>query len=262
MTPVRLAPDMTSIDIAGSLLLPRASETLSTTVTTADVVDAVLQLRGMGLDASHLQIVLAGGPSDPLTERTLRERRTFYFTDGAELAAAFPGEATSDRQAVACVPLVGSAGVLGALRLLWDAPRTFDIAERAVIATLAAYVAQALERAHRLDARIGVATTPQEAVLSRLPACARTSSTATNPRPPCSAGWTRPTTPSANRPSRPPSSPSSTPSPVADTACAGPTPAIHRRWSSTRTGPCSCSPATTCCSAHAASHHGTRGRCR
>jgi serine phosphatase RsbU (regulator of sigma subunit) len=47
------------------------------------------------------------------------------------------------------------------------------VAERAVIATLAAYVAQALERAQRLHARIGVADTLQEAIASRLPVVER-----------------------------------------------------------------------------------------
>jgi len=153
MTAVQQAPEMSPADVTRNLLLLRASEALSATVTTADVVDAVDQLRGAGLDASHLRIALAGGRSDPLTEQTIRERRAFYLTD----------------EAAACVPLIGSADVFGALHLRWDAPRTFYVAERAVIATLAAYVAQALERAQRLDMRIGVADTLQEAILSRLP---------------------------------------------------------------------------------------------
>ncbi|GAA3938522.1 hypothetical protein Aau02nite_70840 [Amorphoplanes auranticolor] len=173
MTAVQLAPEMTPTDMARNLLLLRASETLSTTVSVADVMDAVLQLRGLALDASRLGVVVGGSRSDPLTEQTIRERRTFYFTDGAELAAAFPSEANPDLQAAACVPLVGTTGIIGVLRLRWDAPRTFYVAERAVIATLATYIAQALERAHRLDARIGVANTLQEAILSRLPAVER-----------------------------------------------------------------------------------------
>jgi serine phosphatase RsbU (regulator of sigma subunit) len=164
---------MTPTDSARNLLLLRASETLSVTTTTADVTAAVRDLRGTGLDADHLQVVLAGSPSDPLTERTIGEGRAFYFTDGADLAAAFPGQANPGSQAAACVPVAGSAGVLGALHLRWAAPRRFFVAERAVIATLAAYVARALERAQRLEARIGVADTLQEAILSRLPAVER-----------------------------------------------------------------------------------------
>jgi hypothetical protein len=163
---------MTPADMTRNLLLLRASETLSATVTTANVVEAVRQLEESGLEASHLQVVLADGGSDPLTQLTVRERRTFYFTDSAELAAAFPGEVTVGLQAAACVPLVGSTSILGALHLRWDAPRTFYVAERAVIATLAAYVAQALERAQRLHARNGVADI-LHAILSRLPAVER-----------------------------------------------------------------------------------------
>ncbi|WP_233624972.1 PP2C family protein-serine/threonine phosphatase [Actinoplanes sp. ATCC 53533] len=164
---------MAPTDSARNLLLLRASEILSVTTTTADVADAVRELRGIVLDASHLHFVLAGGSSDPLAERAIGERRTFYFTDGADLAVAFPGQANPDSQAAACVPVVGSAGVLGALHLRWTAPRRFFVAERAVIATLAAYIARALERAQRLEARIGVADTLQDAILSRLPAVER-----------------------------------------------------------------------------------------
>jgi sigma-B regulation protein RsbU (phosphoserine phosphatase) len=169
MTPVQLAPEMTPTDMARNLLLLRASEALSAPVTTADVVEAVLELGRTCLDASHLQVALIGDRSDPLTEQAIRRRRAFYFADGGELAAAFPSEMVPDQQATVCVPLVGVSGVLGTLRLLWDAPRTFYVAERAVIATLAAYIAQALERAQRLDARIGIAHILQEAIVSRLP---------------------------------------------------------------------------------------------
>jgi phosphoserine phosphatase RsbU/P len=173
MTPGPPAPVPTRTDSARNLLLLRASETLSVTTTTTDVAEAVRGLPGIGLDASHLRVVLAGGPSDPLTERVIGERRAFYFTDGADLAAAFPGRADPDAQATACVPVIGAAAVLGVLHLRWDAPRSFFVAERAVIATLATYVARALERAQRLEARIGVADTLQEAIRSRLPAVER-----------------------------------------------------------------------------------------
>jgi phosphoserine phosphatase RsbU/P len=168
MTPVRAAASMTPADIARNLLLLRASETLSATVTVADVIEAVSQLRGAGLDASHLQVVLDGPDLDPLTEQTIRLRRAHY-SDGALAIAAFLGEHGHTCHAAACVPLIGTDGTLGAIHLRWDAPRTFFVAERAVIATLAAYVATALERARRLEARIGVADTLQEAILSRLP---------------------------------------------------------------------------------------------
>src|SRR5690242_19499588 len=101
MTAVRLPPEMTPTDVARNLLLLRASEALSVTTTAADVMDAVAGLRGTELDASHVHIVLAGGQSDPLTGQTIRERRAFYFTDGGELAAAFPDMIRTDVQAAA-----------------------------------------------------------------------------------------------------------------------------------------------------------------
>ena len=173
MTDLRSAPEMTPADVARSLLLLRASEALSATVTTADVAEAVRRLGGAGLDVRRLHIALCAGGLGPSDERVVRERRARYFSDGAEFAAAFPGAGEPDGQAVACVPLIGATGVLGVLHLAWDAPRTFYVAERAVIATLAAYVVQALERAHRLDARIGVADILQQAILSRPPAVER-----------------------------------------------------------------------------------------
>jgi len=81
--------------------------------------------------------------------------------------------AEPDAQAVVCVPLVGTTRILGVLQVVWDAPRTFYVAERAVIATLAVYIAQALERAHRLDVRTGVAEILQQAILSRPPTVER-----------------------------------------------------------------------------------------
>ncbi|MEV4348247.1 SpoIIE family protein phosphatase [Actinoplanes sp. NPDC049596] len=169
MTPVLLTP----AEMARNLLLLRASEMLSATVTIPDVLRAVRRLRGAGLEASQLHVVLAGGSPDPVTARAIHERRAFYFTDGAEFAAAFPTASEPDPRAAACVPVVGTAGTLGALHLRWDTPRTFYVAERAVIATLASYIAGALERAQRLDARIEVADTLQEAIRSRLPAVDR-----------------------------------------------------------------------------------------
>ena len=90
MTPVRAAASMTPADIARNLLLLRASETLSATVTVADVVEAVSQLRGPALDASHLQVVLDGPNLDPLTEQTIRQRQA-YYSDGAVAITNFPG---------------------------------------------------------------------------------------------------------------------------------------------------------------------------
>ncbi|MFJ5135986.1 PP2C family protein-serine/threonine phosphatase [Streptomyces sp. NPDC088707] len=66
--------------------------------------------------------------------------------------------------------LRGAHGVLGTLVLGWDSPHSVDVAERAVLTTIAAYTAQALERAVHLDERVTVAHELQQAMLTDLPA--------------------------------------------------------------------------------------------
>ena len=167
MTHVTLAPDLTPADIARGRLLLHASEALSAAVTVADVLAAVATLPARGLGADRTRIALAGDDADPVSRRAIRERRALYFADGTELAAVYPEGPVC--QALACVPLTGEGGVLGVLHLAWDAPRMFYVGDRAMIATLAVYVARALERARRLEARIGVADVLQQAMLSTLP---------------------------------------------------------------------------------------------
>jgi len=173
MTELTLAPDLTATDIARSRLLLHASEALSATATVADVLAAVATLPERGLGAGHIRIVLAGDDPDPVSERAIRQRRALYFADRTELAAAYPSLEGPVCQALACVPLAGDAGVAGVLQIAWDAPRMFYVGERAMIATLAVYITQALERARRLDARIGVADVLQRAMLSTLPSVDR-----------------------------------------------------------------------------------------
>lgn len=170
MTDVRLTSEMTPNEIARNMLLLRASETLSSTTTARDVVAAVDRLRCDGIGASRLSVHLLPGRVGVPAQRAIDEQRALYFEDSAEFASAFPTAATPDAQAVACVPVVGTGSILGVLEIRWDGPRTFYVAERAVIATLATYVAQALERAQRLDVRAGVADILQQAILPCTPA--------------------------------------------------------------------------------------------
>ena len=169
MTELILDSDRTPGDLTRSRLLLHASEALSATVTVADVVEAVTTLPAEWLGAGRVRIVLDGDDLDVAGRRAAAERRALYFADGTELAVAYPGLVDLGCQALVCVPLTGGAGVLGVLRIAWDEPRTFFVGERAMIATLAGYVTQALERARRLDARIGVAEVLQQAMLPTLP---------------------------------------------------------------------------------------------
>ena len=169
MTKATLEPGPAVDDVlSGRPPLP-GGEALSAAATIADVVAGVGRMRGLGLEATRVHVALAHGRTDPLTDLALAQRRTLYFTDRVELAAAFPQLDDPGEQARVCVPLIGAAGALGALHLAWDTPRMFFVAQRAEIATLAMHVKQALERARQLEARIRVAAVLQQAILPCLP---------------------------------------------------------------------------------------------
>ena len=59
--------------------------------------------------------------------------------------------------------------MFGTIRFAWSRPYPLDDDERAVIVTVAGYVAQALERARHLSERLSAAETLQRALLSDLP---------------------------------------------------------------------------------------------
>lgn len=70
---------------------------------------------------------------------------------------------------VVCAPVVGSSELLGVIELLWTAPHPIDDQELTMIAAIASYVAQALERARMIEHRTGVAHQLQTAMLTTLP---------------------------------------------------------------------------------------------
>ncbi|MEU5690809.1 SpoIIE family protein phosphatase [Actinosynnema sp. NPDC020468] len=109
-----------------------------------------------------------------LTARVARERRMLCYEDRAAIAEQFPAHvvavvAALDVEAICVAPLVGTRDVLGVLVFGWDSPRPVDDSERAVISTIAAYTAQALERARYVEDRVLVVRRMQEAMLSDLP---------------------------------------------------------------------------------------------
>lgn len=71
--------------------------------------------------------------------------------------------------AVAYLPLQGSGRSLGCIELLWDGPHLLELRERPMVAALAAYTGQALERAILIQNRIAVARELQTAMLAPLP---------------------------------------------------------------------------------------------
>ena len=101
-----------------------------------------------------------------------RTREPLFFTDHAEMIAAFPALRVTtppDGGAVAVLPLVAGHRLDGVLTLAWDAPRDFATDNRTLKNALAAYTAQALERAQLFAERRDVARTLQEAMLTALP---------------------------------------------------------------------------------------------
>ncbi|HEX5332591.1 MAG TPA: GAF domain-containing SpoIIE family protein phosphatase [Cellulomonas sp.] len=109
---------------------------------------------------------------DTPTCHVARTRESLFFADHAEMIAAFPAlraTAPPDGGAVAVLPLVAGHRLDGVLTLAWDAPRDFATDNRALKNALAAYTAQALERAQLFAERRDVARTLQEAMLTALP---------------------------------------------------------------------------------------------
>lgn len=96
-----------------------------------------------------------------------------YYALRDEQDARYPGLLTRDRsddgQARAFLPLLVAGEVLGCLVIVWPEVIDFDQRMRSVLRTLTAYTAQAVQRCLLLDERVTVATTLQNAMLSRLP---------------------------------------------------------------------------------------------
>lgn len=183
-----------------SQLLLRMSETLADTSGLDEVRRKVADLVSGDLKPSYIGLVLLGKGllhrvPDPITgdspfedvptpypvdpswpsAASVRENRMIVINDRAELATTYGPEAVAGfdslgLHAAVCLCLRGAHGVLGTLILGWDSPHSIDVAERAVLTTIAAYTAQALERAAHLDERITVAHELQQAMLTDLPA--------------------------------------------------------------------------------------------
>jgi len=101
-----------------------------------------------------------------------RTHEPLFFADHTEMIAAFPAlraTAAPDGGAVAVLPLVARHRLDGVLTLTWAGPRDFAGDNRALKNALAAYTAQALERAQLFAERRDVARTLQEAMLTALP---------------------------------------------------------------------------------------------
>ncbi|GLW29355.1 GAF domain-containing SpoIIE family protein phosphatase [Actinoplanes regularis] len=181
-----------------SQLLLRASSALAETSTGDDIVEVVRDLVTGSLNPAYVgvslldpagQVNLQSGLSLParIAERwhhytgtaatpsalAVRLGAQVLLPDLATVQALTPDALDTFTemgwQSAASIPLPGVAGPIGALTFVWKQPYQLDPAEQAVLAALAGFVAQALQRADYLVSRENVATVLQRALLSELP---------------------------------------------------------------------------------------------
>ncbi len=181
-----------------SQLLLRASVALATTSTGDDITDVVRDLVTGSLNPAYVGLSLldaagrvslqsglslptrvaqrwhhyAGTAATP-SAMAARIGAPVLLPDMAAVRALTPDAADTFTemgwQSAASVPLPGLNGPVGALTVVWKHPHHLDAAEQAVLAALAGFVAQALDRADYLFSRENVATVLQRAMLTDLP---------------------------------------------------------------------------------------------
>ncbi|MFI2755056.1 GAF domain-containing SpoIIE family protein phosphatase [Cellulomonas sp. P22] len=100
-----------------------------------------------------------------------RTRQPLFYGSREAILADFPlvGQMPYLGESRAFLPLVSRNRLLGVLGIGWQAKRNFDDDNRTIKNALAAYTAQALERAQLLEERRDVARTLQDAMLTALP---------------------------------------------------------------------------------------------
>ncbi|MET8650409.1 SpoIIE family protein phosphatase [Nocardia aurea] len=114
-------------------------------------------------------------PEGPLlSARAVRAARLLTYadlrTDDGELSTS--GRAhylDAGMIAVTAAPIIDIDGVVGVLEFAWDEPHRTELTERAVIVTLANYVATALHRIRFLRRKLSVVHELQRAMLTALP---------------------------------------------------------------------------------------------
>jgi hypothetical protein len=124
---------------------------------------AELSLPGDDLDARHPATVAADG------------RGIVVHPDRASFDTAHPEpvrrwlRAAGLHAVVAAPLLLPDDAAVGSLVLGWDRPHPLEPSDQLAVSTLAGFVAQALDRALRLQYRTGVAEQMQQAMLTSLP---------------------------------------------------------------------------------------------
>lgn len=191
-TPQRMISDVEAA-LRRSQVMLTASEAFLAATTTAEVSDAAATLMDGTLAAPrYVDIALADRDGEHLTRlrpddipaeirhryrripigadlppaEVMRTGRGVFIEDLDELAARYPhlhaDWAAPDRQAIACAPVLGQDGSVGALVCVWARPHPMDVRERALIMTVAGYVGHALARVRALEHRVAAAESRYE----------------------------------------------------------------------------------------------------
>ena len=157
------------------------SEGLADTRTMSDVSAAVHRVALDGLGCSHAGIwLLDAGPSLRYVEhptvpwpQALQRSGLSVDRENPIGAAIVEGHGLfltdDDGRSWAVLPLSSGPDMLGAVALVWRGDREFTDDDRVTIAALAAYSAQAVQRAQLLDERVDAAAVLQRAMLTELP---------------------------------------------------------------------------------------------
>ncbi|MEU6067622.1 SpoIIE family protein phosphatase [Streptomyces sp. NPDC047082] len=104
--------------------------------------------------------------SDTPAVRALLTGDPGFYATFADLKRAYPPAVHKDElPACAVLPLIASGRTVGALILSYDRPRPFPAPERAILASLAGLIAQALDRARLYDIKHQLAHTLQTGLL-------------------------------------------------------------------------------------------------
>ncbi|WP_433796412.1 GAF domain-containing SpoIIE family protein phosphatase [Actinoplanes sp. CA-252034] len=184
-----------------SELLLKASELLARARTVGQIVTTLTELTSPAFSPSHIGMVLldneqrlqvhgteplptdvtARWPSFPASAplpaaEVFRTGQLLALPDPAAIRDGYPQLADEVAalgwQAIACAPVPGVQGRLGALTFSWEHPHELDADQRSVMVTMAGYVGQALQRVTHLQNQNTAAHTLQQALLTRLPAAA------------------------------------------------------------------------------------------
>nr|WP_079174775.1 SpoIIE family protein phosphatase [Streptomyces malaysiense] len=179
-----------SVGAMGLYHLTHLAAALAEAASVHDVIDVIADqivpafgpqgLVFMIAEEGHLRVIGHRGYSGefidrfdgtPLTSRTptahvLATGDPVFFGDAAEFRHAYPDALRyGSRNAWAFLPLTASGRSIGSLLLSYDQPHPFRPAERALLASLAGLIAQALDRARLYDAQHALAHTLQTGLL-------------------------------------------------------------------------------------------------